>query len=174
MNADLEREFSDFVEARTHALFRTALALSGHRQQAEDLLQTVLAKGARHWGRIRTGNPEAYLRTALYRQQTSWWRSLRQRREVSTEQVPEVRAPRDDTATVDLHLALRQALARLAPKHRAVLVLRYFEDRPDSEIAEILDCAESTVRSQAARALARLRGHCPELDILGTKEKAER
>lgn len=93
MNAELEREFTDFVETRSHSLFRTALALTGHRQQAEDLLQTVLARGVRHWGRIRTGNPEAYLRTALYREQTSWWRSVRRRREVSIERVPEVRAP---------------------------------------------------------------------------------
>ncbi|MGC5291307.1 SigE family RNA polymerase sigma factor [Micromonospora sp. DT231] len=174
MNADLDREFSDFVAARSHALFRTALALTGHRQQAEDLLQTVLTKGARHWGRIRTGNPEAYLRTALYRQQTSWWRSLRRGREVSAEQVPEVATTADATATVDLNLALRQALAQLAPKHRAVLVLRYFEDRPDGEIAEILGCTQSTVRSQAARALTRLRELCPRLDILTTKEAADR
>ncbi|MFG1842827.1 sigma factor-like helix-turn-helix DNA-binding protein [Micromonospora sp. NPDC049175] len=113
MDADLDREFSDFVAARSHALFRTALALTGHRQQAEDLLQTVLTKGARHWGRIRTGNPEA-------------------------------------------------------------LVLRYFEDRPDGEIAEILGCTQSTVRSQAARALTRLRELCPRLDILTTKEAADR
>ncbi|MBF9130612.1 SigE family RNA polymerase sigma factor [Plantactinospora sp. S1510] len=172
MNADLEREFSEFVEARSHALFRTALALTGHRQQAEDLLQTVLARGARHWTRIRTGTPEAYLRTALYREQVSWWRSLRRRREVSAAQVPEVAATADDTATVDLHLALRQALAHLAPKHRAVLVLRYFEDRPDSEIAEILHCTESTVRSQAARALARLRDLCPKLEILTIPKEA--
>ncbi|MGX7669184.1 SigE family RNA polymerase sigma factor [Plantactinospora sp. DSM 117369] len=173
MDADLEREFSDFIAARSHALFRTALALTGHRQQAEDLLQTVLAKGARHWGRIRTGNPEAYLRTALYRQQTSWWRSLRRGREMSAELLPEA-ATADATATVDLNLALRQALTQLAPKHRAVLVLRYFEDRPDSEIAEILDCTQSTVRSPAARALARLRELCPRLDILATKETADR
>ncbi|MGC4868701.1 SigE family RNA polymerase sigma factor [Micromonospora sp. DT53] len=174
MDADLDREFSDFVAARSHALFRTALALTGHRQQAEDLLQTVLTKGARHWWRIRTGNPEAYLRTALYRQQTSWWRSLRRGREVSSEQLPEVATTADATATVDLNLALRQALAQLAPKHRAVLVLRYFEDRPDSEIAEILGCTQSTVRSQAARALARLRELCPRFDILATKEAADR
>ncbi|MGI5147251.1 SigE family RNA polymerase sigma factor [Plantactinospora sp. CA-294935] len=173
MDADLEREFSDFIAARSHALFRTALALTGRRQQAEDLLQTVLAKGARHWGRIRAGNPEAYLRTALYRQQTSWWRSLRWGREVSAELLPEA-ATADATATVDLNLALRQALTQLAPKHRAVLVLRYFEDRPDSEIAEILGCTQSTVRSQAVRALARLRELCPRLDILATKETADR
>ncbi len=170
MDADQEREFTDFVEARSHALFRTALALTGHRQQAEDLLQTVLARGVRHWGRIRGGNPEAYLRTALYRQQFSFWRSLRRGREVSIEQVPDRAGTADETGTVDLNLALRQALAQLAPKHRAVLVLRYYEDRPDSEIAEILHCAESTVRSQAARALARLRTLCPQLDIIAQKE----
>jgi RNA polymerase sigma-70 factor (sigma-E family) len=174
MDADLEAEFSDFVAARSHSLFRTALALTGHRQQAEDLLQTVLIKGARHWPRIRSGAPEAYLRTALYRQRTSWWRSLRRRPEVATDTVPETAVTGDATADVDLHLALRQALARLAPKHRAVLVLRYFEDRPDAEIAEILGCAESTVRSQAVRALARLRQLAPELTLDATKEDASR
>ncbi|SNT56865.1 RNA polymerase sigma-70 factor, sigma-E family [Asanoa hainanensis] len=174
MDADLEAEFSEFVGARSHALFRTALALTGHRQQAEDLLQTVLVKGARHWPRIRSGAPEAYLRTALYRQQTSWWRSLRRRAEVATDVVPERASVGDPTATVDLHLALRQALARLAPRHRAVLVLRYFEDRPDAEIAEILGCAESTVRSQAARAIARLRVLAPELTTSDTKQEVSR
>src|ERR1700754_585362 len=113
MDADLEAEFSDFVAARSHALFRTALALTGHRQQAEDLLQTVLIRGARHWPRIRSGAPEAYLRTALYRQQTSWWRSLRRRREVVAAELPEIAVAGDETAAVDLQLALRQALARL-------------------------------------------------------------
>jgi RNA polymerase sigma-70 factor (sigma-E family) len=174
MDAEHERSFIEFVEARSHALFRTALALTGHRQQAEDLLQTVLARGARHWGRIHTGNPEAYLRTALYRQQTSWWRSLRRGREVSTEKLPEVPAPADQTTMVDLNLALRQALGQLAPRYRAVLVLRYFEDRPDGEIAKILNCTESTVRSQAARALARLRDLCPQLDIHAAKEASDR
>ncbi|GAA1844975.1 SigE family RNA polymerase sigma factor [Asanoa iriomotensis] len=173
MDADLEAEFSDFVAARSHALFRTALALTGHRQQAEDLLQTVLVKCARHWPRIRSGAPEAYLRTALYRQQTSWWRSLRRHREVSTGEPPETAVGADATAGVDLRLALRDALTRLAPKHRAVLVLRYFEDRPDEEIAEILGCTESTVRSQAARALARLRQLAPELHV-EAKEDAPR
>jgi RNA polymerase sigma factor (sigma-70 family) len=92
---------------------------------------------------------------------------------VSTERLPEVAAA-DETATVDLNLALRQALAQLAPKHRAVLVLRYLEDRADSEIAQILGCTQSTVRSQAARALARLRDLCPRLDIVATKEAADR
>ncbi|GIG90391.1 SigE family RNA polymerase sigma factor [Plantactinospora endophytica] len=166
MNSEQQQEFTDFVEARSASLFRTALALTGHRQQAEDLLQTVLARAARHWGRIRTGQPEAYVRTALYRERTSWWRSLRRRPETSLDPVPERSSGTDEMALVDLNLALRQALGQLAPKHRAVLVLRYLEDLPDSEIAEILRCTESTVRSQAARALARLRDLCPGLDLV--------
>jgi hypothetical protein len=68
MDAETRQDFSAFVAARSAALFRMAMALTGHRQQAEDLLQTVLAKSVRHWGRSRHGQPEAYLRTAMYRQ----------------------------------------------------------------------------------------------------------
>jgi RNA polymerase sigma-70 factor (sigma-E family) len=166
MDADLELEFSAFVEARAHTLFRSALALTGHREQAEDLLQTVLARGARHWTSIRDNYPEAYLRKALYREQVSWWRNHRRGREVSVEHLPELAVTADRTDRIDLGLVLRQALARLAPRHRAVLVLRYLEDRTDAEIAEILSCTESTVRSQAARALARLRKLCPEMETI--------
>ena len=164
MDADQEAEFSDFVVATAHSLFRSALALTGNRERAEDLLQIVLARGARHWSRIRDNNPEAYLRTGLYREQVSWWRSRRRGREVSVEHLPELAVTADPTAQIDLGLMLRQALAGLAPRHRAVLVLRYLEDRTDAEIAEILGCTESTVRSQAARARARLRKLCPELE----------
>lgn len=168
MDAELEQEFSAFVEARGHVLFRSAMALTGHRQQAEDLLQTVLARGARHWSRIRASNPEAYLRTALYRQQATWWRSRARAPEVSVERLPDLAVTADRTDRIDLGLVLRQALTHLAPKHRAVLVLRYLEDRSDTEIAEILGCGESTVRSQAARALAKLRRLCPELESIET------
>ncbi len=166
MDADLELEFSVFVETRAHTLFRSALALTGHREQAEDLLQTVLARGVRHWKKIRNNNPEAYLRKALYREQVSWWRSRKRGREVSVEYLPDLAVTVDRTDRIDLGMVLRQALARLAPRHRAVLVLRYLEDRTDAEIAEILTCTESTVRSQAARALARLRQLCPELETI--------
>jgi RNA polymerase sigma-70 factor (sigma-E family) len=166
MDAELEREFTAFVEASAHSLFRSALALTSHREQAEDLLQTVLARGARHWSRIRRDNPEAYLRTALYRERVSWWRSRRRGREVSVGHLPDLAVTVDRTDRIDLGLVLRQALARLAPRYRAVLVLRYLEDRSDAEIAEILACTESTVRSQAARALARLRKLCPELETM--------
>jgi RNA polymerase sigma-70 factor (sigma-E family) len=168
MNRDGERDFVAFVESRSHALFRTAMGLTGHRQQAEDLLQTVLARAYRRWSQVRE-SPEAYLRTAMYRQRVSWWRRAGHGREIATAVLPE-RAGADQTRPVDLRLALRSALARLAPKHRAVLVLRYLEDRSDDEIAGILGCKPVTVRSQATRALARLRELCPELESLDVEE----
>jgi RNA polymerase sigma-70 factor (sigma-E family) len=163
MDPETRQDFTAFVEARSHALFRIALALTGHRQQAEDLLQTVLAKAYRHWGDVRHGHPEAYLRRALYRQQVSWWRRPMRGREVTTGRLPD--SPGADlTEQVDLSLALRESMKRLAPKQRAVLVMRYLDDLPDEKIAEILRCRPSTVRSQATRALDRLRALCPELD----------
>jgi RNA polymerase sigma-70 factor (sigma-E family) len=158
MSGEKEREFVSFVEARSHSLFRTAMALTGHRQQAEDLLQTVLAKAFRRWNSIE-GNPESYVRKALYRQQVSWWRRRASGREVTSAYVPEQPAAGDAIGQVDLSLALQEALRRLAPKYRAVLVLRYLEDLPDAEIAAILGCRPSTVRSQATRALSLLRRH---------------
>lgn len=89
MDLETPRDFTAFVGARSHALFRTALALTGHRQQAEDLLQTVLAKAYRHWGKVRHGQPEAHLRRALYRQQVSWWHRPMRGREVITDRLPD-------------------------------------------------------------------------------------
>jgi RNA polymerase sigma-70 factor (sigma-E family) len=173
MNADAERNFVSFVEARSHSLFRTAMALAGDRQHAEDLLQSVLAKAYRRWSRIE-GRPEAYLRKAMYRQQVSWWRRAVHRREVTAAHPPDRAASGDPEARVDLGLALQAALRRLAPKYRAVLVLRYLEDLPDHEIARILDCKPSTVRSQAARALRQLRTICHDLDDLVLDEVPSR
>jgi RNA polymerase sigma-70 factor (sigma-E family) len=163
MDAEARRDFTAFVEARSAALFRIAIGLTGHPQQAEDLLQSALAKAYRHWGRVRDGHPEAYLRRAMYRQQVSWFRRPGWGRELVSDRLPEHGAA-DRTAQVDLRLALRDALGRLAPRYRAVLVLRYLEDLPDDEIAEILGCKPVTVRTQAARALDRVRELCPELE----------
>jgi RNA polymerase sigma-70 factor (sigma-E family) len=162
-------DFAAFVAARSPALFRTAMALTGNREQAEDLLQTALARCVRHWGRIRDGQPEAYVRTTMYRQQASFWRGRRRGHDVPSERLPEV-AGADATAGVDLTIALAAALRQLPARQRAVLVLRYFEDRPTEEIAALLGCGASTVRSQAARALERLRRLCPELDSRAAQE----
>lgn len=162
MDADAEREFRDFVAARSAALFRSAYLLTGQREQAEDLLQGVLAKVARRWTRIRL-QPDAYVRRALYHEQVSRWRRRSWGREAAYGSVPDRAAPGDATAAVDLRLALAAALSRLTPRQRAVVVLRYVEDLAETEVAAVLDVSVGTVRSTAHRALARLRADCPEL-----------
>lgn len=160
MGTDTDRDFAAFVAARSQKLFGIAMALTGHRQHAEDLLQTVLARAYRRWSEIR-GEPETYVRRALYHEQVSRWRRAMHGLEMLTDRTPEV-VGAADTERVDLGLALREALRRLAPKHRAVLVLRYLEDLTDEEIAEVLGCRPGTVRSQITRALRRLRQICPD------------
>lgn len=163
MSRDLERDFTAFVEARTSSLFRTAMVLTGSREQAEDLLQTVLSRAFPKWRQIRDGNPQAYLRRAMYLQCVSRWRMRSYGREVISDRLPE-HGGQDESAQVDLRLSLQGALRRLPPKQRAVIVLRYLEDLSDLQIAEIVGCEASTVRSQIMRGLQKLRTQFPELD----------
>lgn len=172
MEPEARADFEAFVLARSAALFRTALALTGHRQQAEDLLQTALTRTARHWTRISDGAPEAYVRTVMVRQQMNWWRQRRRRPEVSTAAPPDV-VGADGTAAVDLSLLIAGALRRLAPRSRAVLTLRYLEDLSVEDAAAVLGCSAGTVRSQTARALRRLRELCPELDTARTPDPVQ-
>ncbi|MFC4587249.1 SigE family RNA polymerase sigma factor [Sphaerisporangium corydalis] len=166
MDVAEERRFREFVSARSPALIRLGYLLTGGDQHAaEDLLQTVLAKTAARWGRI--DDPEPYVRRAMYRQQVSWWRLASRRRETTVADMPDM-AGRDDTHTADLKLVLRHALARLTSRQRAVLVLRYFEDLPEAEVALIMGCSVGTVRSTTHRSLARLRVVAPELADLRT------
>jgi RNA polymerase sigma-70 factor (sigma-E family) len=151
--------FEDFVRARSAALFRAALLLTGQdRAEAEDLLQGALERAYRHWARIcRQGDPERYVRRILANASTDRWRKLGRR--------PEYVLPGDGvTAAADDHAGdvadrdfLLRALAGLAPRQRAVLVLRYYCDLPEAEVADALGCSVGTVKSQASRALTRLR-----------------
>jgi len=161
MDTKAEREFRDFVSARSGALFATAYLLTGQREAAEDLLQTSLARTALKWDGL--DHPEAYVRKAMYHQQVSWWRHRSWGREHSTADVPEGAEQRDPTAELDLRLSLAAALRLLAPRQRAVVVLRYFDDLPEREVADVLGVSVGTVRSQCHRALAKLRAVCPEL-----------
>jgi len=158
---DDRRRFRDFVAARTPTLMRIAYLLTGNQHDAEDLLQTALTRTAARLFWVRHADPEAYVRKVLYRESVSLWRRVK-RREVLAWSPPDV-AVADPGHAVDLRLSVRQALLRLTPRQRAVLVLRYFEDLPEAQVAEILECSVGTVRSQADRAKARLRGIAPEL-----------
>ncbi|WP_030916497.1 SigE family RNA polymerase sigma factor [Streptosporangium amethystogenes] len=155
--------FREFVLARQQALMRTAYLLTGDTHLAEDLLQSVLIKVAGHWPKFsKGGNPEAYTRKALVNQYISWWR--RPRLESPSADPPE-RGVSYDEAALD-RIVLRQALARLTPKQRAVIVLRFWEDLTEPQTAEVLGCSVGTVKSQAYHALTRLRTLAPELTYL--------
>lgn len=169
MDAAVEREFTEFVVARTHALLRAAYALTGDQHTAEDLLQTALAKAAMRWPTIRD-HAEPYVRQILYHDHISWWRRRRRRPETPVADVPETPSGDDPAGAMHLRMLLREALLTLPPRQRAVLVLRYLEDRSEREVADLMGCRPGTVASQASRALARLRELVPPLADLDATE----
>ncbi len=151
--------FENFVAARRQALLRTAYLLTGSHEDAEDLVQVALVKAVPHWSRI-ADQPEPYVRKILARESVSRWRRRRWR-EVATHELPDRAAPAADPSEA---AALRDALALLAPRQRAVIVLRYYEDLTERQTAEALGVAVGTVKSQARDGLARLRQLVPGLD----------
>jgi RNA polymerase sigma-70 factor (sigma-E family) len=149
------REFAEFAAARSGALIRVAWVLTGDQHAAEDLLQTALTKTAARWGSIHTA-PEAYVRQVMYREQVSVWRRRARHCETSMADVPDRAAVTPD-GSAETRLSVQQALLGLPPGKRAVLVLRYFEDLPEAQVASILGCSVGSVRSQTHRALNQLR-----------------
>jgi len=157
-------DFSEFVRSRTPALLRTAFLLTGDRHLAEDLVQDALARTHRALRRLADeGHFEAYTRTAMYHLQVSRWRRRRVAESLPGELAEVAESGSDHAARVDLQISLHQALGRLTARQRAVLVLRYFEDRSEAEAAELLGCSTGTIKSQTSKALARLRTVAPEL-----------
>lgn len=153
-----QQDFDDFVVARTSALSRTAYLLTGDAHLAEDLVQTALLKAAGHWTRIH-GDPEPYVRRILYTQNISWWR---RRRHVAEQPLGahDLPAPAADP---DLRLSLAQALGTLTTRQRTVLVLRFYEDLTETQVAEQLGISRGSVKSTARQGLARLRTVAPDL-----------
>jgi RNA polymerase sigma-70 factor (sigma-E family) len=155
-----EEGFEEFVRARRPALLRTAYLLTGSHAEAEDIVQASLVSCVPRWKRI-ADRPEPYVRQVLARESISRWRARRWR-EQHVAAVPERVAVASD---VDGRLALRQALLSLAPRQRAVIVLRYYEDLTEAQTAAQLGIALGTVKSQARDGLARLRELLPDLDV---------
>jgi RNA polymerase sigma-70 factor (sigma-E family) len=167
-----------FVLTRTPALLRAAYLLTGDQATAEDLVQAALVKVAPRWSRvIAGGDPEAYVRTILYREHVSAWRRHRGR-EVLTDDgtLPDARVsgPTDADIVVQ-RVSLAALLDQLPRRQRAVVVLRYYEDLSETAAALVLGCSVGTIRSQTAKALARLRVLAPVLEdsIVGRPPSAE-
>jgi RNA polymerase sigma-70 factor (sigma-E family) len=160
--------FEEFVAARGEALLRFALMLCADGDLAQDLVQSVLAKAYPRWARIvAMQRPEAYLKAVLINEHLRWWRRRSSRELPTAAPLVAEHSPVTGSDHAGYHAsrdAAWELLCSLPRRQRAVLVLRYYEDLPDAEIATILGCAESTVRSQAARALAVLRALVPTMD----------
>ncbi len=157
--ASEEMSFEEFVAVSSGRLFTLARLLTGgHRAEAEDLLQGAFERAYRRWGRIsRRGEPERYVRQMLVNASVDRWRRLRRHPETELAVNGADLGVADDTAAVADRDLLLRGLAALAPRQRAVLVLRYFEDLSEAQTAAMLSCSVGTVKSQSARGLARLR-----------------
>lgn len=156
-----DEEFAAYMGARQPALLRTAYLLTGDLAGAEDLLQQALAKLYLSWDKVREREAlDGYVRRIMVNEHTSLWRRAWKRRERSTDEVPETgAADAYDDGTRDQLWAFVQTLP---PRQRAVIVLRYYEDLSEAEIARTLGVSVGTVKSQASRALAALRERAPQ------------
>ena len=157
MDAQDEWVYRDFVATRSSALLRTAYLLTGDRGQAEDLVQAALTKAYLSWHRIRDkGAIEAYVRRTMVTTSTSWWRR-RWRGEEPTDVLPDRAAGSDFGAAHADRDELWQLLRRLSARQRAVLVLRFYEDMGEAEVAAVLGMSRGTVKTHTSRALAAMR-----------------
>jgi RNA polymerase sigma-70 factor (sigma-E family) len=157
VDAQSQEAFRAYVAGRSPALLRTAYLLTGNRADAEDLLQTALAKTYLAWDRIREREAlDGYVRRVMVNSHTSRWRR-RKVAEYPTDTLPERGGLRDAAEDLALHDALWTALAGLPKRQRATLVLRYYEDLSESETAAVLGISVGTVKSTTSRALVKLR-----------------
>lgn len=167
----MDEQFAMFVRSCLPELMRFGVAISGNPHDAEDLVQTALEGTGRRWRHVRAGGePTAYVKRAMVNAHISRWRRLR--REVLGDADGHEPAP----AAV-LPLAERElwvALSLLPPRQRAVMVLRYYEDLPEAEIAAVLGCAPGTVKSQASKAMVTLRRALTSGDDLPKETADER
>ncbi len=149
--------FVGFAAARSAAMFRAAYLMVGDHALAEDLLQEALTKTYVAWPRLRDVNAaEAYTRKAITTTAISWWRRKSWQNEKPRGDVPDrsQQSRDDDIAQRDW---LWQELQRLAPRQRAAIVLRYYEDLTEAQTAHALGCSVGTIKSQVSDGLKKLR-----------------
>jgi len=154
--SDDDAAFREYVLTRGSALLRMATMLTGNRADAEDLVQAALAKTYLAWAKINDHAAiDAYVRRAMVNTHISWWRR-RRLEEYPTDELPD-QAVADPARESDMAEVVRRALDRLPRRMRAAIMLRYFEDMTEPEIAAALGISLGTVKSTVSRAVARLR-----------------
>ncbi len=164
VGAEVAVTYEEFADSRLSALLRYAVMLTGDPNTAEDLVQETMLRVQLHWWRVaRSDSPDAYVRKILTNQfiesrRSSWWRRVLLRADPD----PVVASSTDHAAETAERDRVWALLAGLPRGQRAALVLRYYEDLPDREIAEILGCAVGTVRSSISRGLDALRAELVE------------
>ncbi|WP_203825371.1 SigE family RNA polymerase sigma factor [Actinoplanes palleronii] len=157
--------YEEFADSRLNALLRYAVMLTGDSDTAQDLVQETMLRVQLHWRRVtHSDSPDSYVRKILTNQfiesrRTSWWRRVLLRPDPD----PVVAAPADHAAESAERDRVWSLLAILPRRQRAALVLRFYEDLPDQEIADILGCAVGTVRSSISRGLDALRAELAEV-----------
>lgn len=173
-NGPSDDGFDQFMAERWPHVVRSAFLLTGDRNDAEDLAQAAFERACAAWGRVRRAdNPDAYLQRVLVNCHRARFRKRRVA-EHPVAAVPEgLRLVADPADTHGERDALMAALSDLAPRQRAVIVLRFYEDLTEAQVADVLRCSIGTVKSQTAKALARLRKHgqIVELAPTGTASK---
>lgn len=156
--------FDEFVHEHQQALVRYATLLCGGQGDAEDLVQEVLIRVFPRWETLE-GNRHAYVRRAVTNEFLSWRRRWSTRNIKFTAEVPEVGV---EFGWDEPDQRLARELRKLPRQQRAAVVLRYYEDLTDTEIASVLGCREGTVRAHVSRGLAALRS------VLGSSERVWR
>ncbi|HIT76345.1 MAG TPA: SigE family RNA polymerase sigma factor [Candidatus Avipropionibacterium avicola] len=164
----LAQDFSRFVAQHERMLLGFAQMIAGHRADAEDLVQTALAKAYLKWGRLHRDDFDAvaYIRRIIINEHHSLWRRAFKRREYATEVMPEV-------GVEDIHPddELWEQVMELPPRQRAVIALRFYSDMSVADTADVLKCSEGTVKSQTSRALTTLRGHLDVDSVVGEGDR---
>jgi RNA polymerase sigma-70 factor (sigma-E family) len=151
-------DFEQFVASHVDDLLRTAYLIVWDEVEAEDLVQDCLLKVARRWPRIRRmEQPQAYARRILVNLAIDGSRARARRRSELQSGVAAIPIAIEPLTALDIRAELLQALAQLPARQRAVLVLRYFNDLTEAQVADVLGCPAGTVKSSASRGLARLR-----------------
>jgi RNA polymerase sigma-70 factor (sigma-E family) len=152
-----EDEFAEFVAGALPGLLRFGHVLTGSPQEAEDLVQTALGRSLRAWRLRRIDDPRAFVRKVMVNSYASWYRRHGGREWVTADPGGDGHAEDHAQQLGDRDVVWR-ALRLLPARQRAVIVLRYYEDLSEAEIAAVMGTSTGTVKSQAARALKRLAG----------------